>query len=94
MYNDFGIALDIDLENWERIFPTPYWLTIENAGNHWQQTEELRKSLKNIAIKNGIKYFLINGILVFPIIPLIDQVEEIVIKRITEDIINIIRELS
>jgi hypothetical protein len=92
-YNNFGIALDLNLKYWESSFDTPFWLIINNVLENWQQTEELRKSLKMIASKNRIKYFIINGVLVFPIIPIINQVEEDVIKYITDDIIKIIKEL-
>jgi hypothetical protein len=95
IYDNFGIALDLNLKYWENSFDTPFWLTVQNRlENGWQQTEELKKDLIIIASRNRIKYFLINKVLVFPIIPKINQVEEDVIKHITDDIINILKELN
>jgi len=97
IYNDFGIALDFNSKYWESTFDTPFWLTIKNigdVGNMWQQTEEIKNKIKIIASKNRLKYFIINGLLVFPLIPLINQIEEEVINNITDSIIKIIKELE
>jgi hypothetical protein len=93
--NNYGMSLELNMKYWENTFDTPFWLTIQNIiGNHWEQTEELKKDLKTKASKNRIKFFLINKVLMFPIIPKIDLVEEDVIKYISEDIINIVKELT
>jgi len=93
-YNNFGIAFELNTNYWESVFDTPYWLTIKNNGSRWYQTEELVNKLKSIASKIGIKYFIIDGTPVFPIIPLIDHVEEDVIKHVTDYIIGILKELN
>jgi len=94
IYNNFGIALELNLKYWESTFDTPFWLTIENVfEKEWQQTDELKKELKITASKNKIKYFIINDIIVFPIVPLLNQIEEDEIKYITDYAIKIIKEL-
>jgi hypothetical protein len=94
MYNDFGIALDVNLKYWATTFDTPFWLTIKNIGGKaWNQTNELKNKLKEISSKTNMKIHDINGDFIFSIIPKINDIEENVIKGITHDIIQIFKEL-
>jgi hypothetical protein len=94
MYNNFGNSLDVSLKYWGTTFDTPFWLTIKNIGDKsWYQSNELKNKLKSISIKTNIKIHEIDGIYIFSIIPKINSIEENVIKGITNDINNILKEL-
>lgn len=92
--NNYGIALNLDLKCWENLYDTPFWLTIKSTGNPWKQTNDLQNKLKAVSIKTKIKIYEFNNILSFALIPKINQIEEVVIKNISNDIIKIINELS
>ncbi len=94
---ELGMNFALKLDLWEKCADTPFWLAISQIkDNDWIITEQLRKSLESLSIKenltliqfsNGKGYFL-------SIRPTLYETEDIVIRNITNKIEKIIEEVT
>ena len=90
--NNFGMGFTFNIKFWEKYYNTPFWYYVKEGWN--DQNVEFKKKLNQIAIKLKLRTVEHENILYFAIFPDIDEVEEILLDKITKIIQNIIKEIS
>jgi len=89
--NKYGMGFILNIKFWEKYHNTPFWFFVKEGWN--DQSIEFKKKLIQIAIKLKIRSIEHENILYFAIFPEIDEMEEVLIIKITDIIQNIIKEL-
>jgi len=90
--NNNGMGFVLNMKFWEKYYDTPFWYFIKEGWN--DQTVEFKKKLNQIAIKQKLRTMEYENILYFAIFPDIDEVEEVLLNKITDIIQNIIKQIS
>ena len=90
--NNNGMGFVLNMKFWEKYYDTPFWYYIKEGWN--DQTVDFKKKLNQIAIKLKLRTIEYENILYFAIFPDIDEVEEILLDKITNLIKNIIKEIN
>ena len=90
--NNFGMGFSLNMKFWEKYYDTPFWYFIKEGWN--EQNVEFKKKLSQIAIKLKLRTIEYENILYFAIFPDIDEVEEVLLNKITDIIQNIIKEIN
>jgi len=90
--NNNGMGFIFNMKFWEKYYNTPFWYYVKEGWN--EQSVEFKKKLNQIAIKLKLRTIEYENILYFAIFPDVDEVEEIILNKITNIIQNIIKEIS
>jgi len=83
------VALHVRFDFWEKVSDTPFWVYF-----NWAHDEHYKKLMKIIASKRSVITYESNNILYLPIYPLVEKTEDIVVKDIVEQIVQINNELN
>jgi len=92
--DDFALSFALDFEYWAEFADTPFWIGIKKVAEiegkiEWIVTEALKISCKNFESISGIKLYYKNQMPYFPLFPLEDTTEDLVIRNISEQILTI-----
>ena len=92
--NTYCVTLELQFPFWQKIADTPFWIAINTEWNKPQPTD-FRDKLKKISIKIGINLYEndSNDLLYFALRPKLNEVEEVVIKDLSNQIKIIMNEL-
>jgi hypothetical protein len=90
--NNFGMGFIFNTKFWEKYYNTPFWYFIKEGWN--DQNIEFKKKLNQIAIKLKLRTIEHENILYFAIFPEIDEIEEVLLNKITNIIQEIIKEIN
>lgn len=92
------ISLNVRFDFWEKRADTPFWLGFYDdiaSDGTWIQTDDFKKETKNIVSKISIITYEPNkNELFIPVFPVVEQTEDIVVKNIAEQIIQLNGELN
>jgi hypothetical protein len=89
--NNFGMGFILNMKFWEKYYSTPFWYYIKEGWN--DQSAEFKRKLNQIAIKLKLRTIESDNLLYFALFPEIDEVEDIVLEKITKIVQNIIEEV-
>ena len=94
-YSGLGLSFDLGLDYWAVRADTPFWLSIKiedkNQQDKWFVSQELINICKKIAFENKIVLeFNIDNVPYFGIFPLLNQLEDNVVKDLTTKVEQII----
>jgi hypothetical protein len=96
--NNFSLALNLDFDFWAKNADTPFWLGVHlrlSDKKDWAVPKSLEQICRKVAIKFHRSIALKeNKIPCFPLFPLINETQNLVIKNIGEQIISLINELN
>lgn len=91
--DDFGIALNLDFEFWATHEDTPFWIAVHSkfgGGGGWIVSQQLKSVCNMVSVKSKINlYFKDNRVPYFPLFPLAGELEDNVIKDISNQIISL-----
>lgn len=90
IYN-FGMGFVLNMKFWEKHYNTPFWFVKEGWND---QSVEFKNKINQIAIKLKLRTIEHEKILYFAIFPDTDEIEEILLNKITNILQNIIKELT
>ena len=83
---------------WEKVADTPFWLSFKDdttSGKNWILNDYFKRESKIIASKSSIITYEPNKKELFiPVVPIVEQTEDIVVSNIVEQIIQLNNELN
>lgn len=92
LINNFGMGFILNMKFWEKQYNTPFWFLVKEGWN--DQSIEFKKKLNQIAVKLKLRTIEHEKILYFAIFPDIDEVEDVLLNKITNILQKIIKEIS
>jgi len=93
--NSYGVSIYLNFKYWEVNGTTPFWFSVrENAKPTWTQSKELHNKLIEIGTKLGLRYYEIDKVIYFALVPCTDAVEEVVVYDIVNSIMKVLGELQ
>jgi len=90
--NNFGMGFVLNMKFWEKQYNTPFWFFVKEEWN--DQSIEFKRKLNQIAIKLKLRTIEQENTLYFAIFPNIDEIEDVLLNKITDIIQKIIKEIS
>jgi hypothetical protein len=94
---ELGVSINLKLDFWAKWADTPFWINFADiiSPKTWSRSPELSLKMKNVSSQLGItSYESIFKWVFFPLYPLLNKTEDIVINDLTDQIIRLINFLE
>jgi len=92
--NKLGFYIDLNFEYWEKHHETPFWFGVKNMDDEgkWVSSKEFIQNCKKL--ETSFKFIIKDSQPYFPIFPLVNETEDVVIKDMTKKIQTIIESVQ
>jgi hypothetical protein len=93
---DFGVSIDVNFKYWSVHADTPFWVGLQEINeNKWVKSSNiLVESCKKAASQLNINMYLKDLSPYFPVYPVLNEPEEIVLKKMADQIVNLINTIK
>lgn len=94
---DFGLALNVRFDFWEKVADTPFWLCIKDdtSGKGWIQNEYCKTLIKSFAVTNSLVFYETpKRELHTALFPLLNQTEDCLVNDFAAQIVAIVSHLN